>query len=107
MGYGEWLHGEGVATGMVLAAELSRDLGWLSDAEVVRIRRLIERARLPLQAPAKLDSDRFLELMAVDKKVQDGQLRLVLMESLGQSVVTAEASEAQIRAMLDSHLKGA
>jgi 3-dehydroquinate synthase len=107
MGYGEWLHGEAVATGMVLAAELSQDLGWLEESEVVRIRRLIERARLPVTAPGRMDSERFLELMAVDKKVQDGQLRLVLMRALGQSVISAEASAEQIARMLDRHLQGA
>jgi len=107
MGYGAWLHGEGVATGMVLAAELSRDLGWIAAEDVQRIRRLIEQAGLPVQAPAELSSERFLELMAVDKKVQDGQLRLVLMKALGQSVISAEASRDQIIATLDAHLKGA
>ncbi|MFO7593458.1 MAG: 3-dehydroquinate synthase [Pseudomonadota bacterium] len=107
MGYGEWLHGEGVAAGMVLAAELSRDLGWIGSEQVERIRTLIRRARLPIKAPAAMDSTRFLELMAVDKKVQDGQLRLVLMKALGESVVTAEAGQAQIKRMLDKHLKGA
>jgi len=107
MGYGQCLHGEGVATGMVLAAELSRDLGWIGQAEVERIRTLIRRARLPVQAPGEISSERFLDLMAVDKKVQDGQLRLVLMQSLGQSVITAEASREQITKMLDGHRKGA
>lgn len=107
MGYGKWLHGEGVAAGMVLAAELSRDLGWIGNEEVERIQALIKQARLPIKAPVEMDSTRFLELMAVDKKVQDGQLRLVLMRALGQSVVTAEASQAQIKNMLDKHLKGA
>lgn len=106
MGYGEWLHGEGVATGMLLAAELSMDLGWLGSDDVQRMRNLIERAGLPVEAPAELDSARFMELMAVDKKVQDGQLRLVLMQGLGHSVITAEASRAQIMAMLDRHRKG-
>lgn len=107
MGYGEWLHGEGVATGMVLAAELSRDLGWVGEDEVVRIRALIEKARLPVRAPVEITPERFLELMAVDKKVQGGQLRLVLMKALGQSVITAEATRERILGMLDAHLKGA
>ncbi len=107
MGYGEWLHGEAVATGMLLAAELSERLGWLDNRAVMRIRGLLEMARLPLQAPESLSSERFLELMAVDKKVQDGRLRLVLMKSLGQSVITDEVSAGQIAAMLDAHLKGA
>ncbi|MGM0594946.1 MAG: 3-dehydroquinate synthase, partial [Pseudomonadota bacterium] len=107
MGYGEWLHGEGVAAGMVLAAELSHDLGWLEEYEVDRIRRLIARAGLPVQAPEGLSSERFVELMAVDKKVQDGQLRLVLLKGLGEAVITAAASGEQIISMLNRHLKGA
>lgn len=106
MGYGEWLHGEAVATGMVLAAELSARLGWIDAGVVERIRRLLLQANLPVQAPANLGSDRFLELMAVDKKVLDGKLRLVLMKALGKSVITTEASAADIRAVLDAHRKG-
>jgi 3-dehydroquinate synthase len=88
MGYGEWLHGEAVATGMCMAADLSRRLGWLSEAACERAIRLIEQARLPVIPPETLSVERFLELMAVDKKVLDGRLRLVLLESIGRSVVT-------------------
>jgi len=107
MGYGEWLHGEAVATGMVLAAELSAQLGWLDSAVVERIRGLLRKARLPVVAPKALSSDRFLELMAVDKKVQDGKLRLVLMKGLGESLITSAPDVSEIRAALDAHLKGA
>jgi 3-dehydroquinate synthase len=107
MGYGEWLHGEAVATGMVLAAELSAQLGWLDDEAVERIRSLLRKARLPVVAPKALSSDRFLELMAVDKKVQDGKLRLVLMKGQGESLITSEPGASEIRAALDAHLKGA
>ena len=107
MGYGEWLHGEAVATGMVLAAELSAHQGWIDEAVVERIRRLLVKANLPVQAPKSLSSEQFLELMAVDKKVLDGKLRLVLMKGLGESVITSEASTAAIKTVLDAHLKGA
>ncbi len=107
MGYGEWLHGEAVATGMLLAALLSARLGWIDERAVERIRSLLALARLPLQAPPELDSGRFLELMAVDKKVLEGKLRLVLMKSLGQSVVTDEVKPDRIAAMLDAHIEGA
>jgi 3-dehydroquinate synthase len=106
MGYGEWLHGEAIATGMLLAAELSCDIGWLNDTDVQRIRTLLKRANLPIQAPAKMNSEQFMDLMAVDKKVQDGQLRLILMRSMGVSVITSEASGEQIIAMLERHLSG-
>lgn len=88
MGYGEWLHGEAVATGMCMAADMSRLQGWLSDQSCERIYRLIERARLPVLPPRELSSERFLELMAVDKKVLDGRLRLVLLKDIGRSMVT-------------------
>ena len=106
MGYGEWLHGEAVAAGMVLAAELSAHLGWIEGEMVERSRKLIAAANLPTEPPRELSSERFLELMAVDKKVQDGILRLVLMKGLGHSVISDEASQEQIRSVLDRHLKG-
>jgi 3-dehydroquinate synthase len=88
MGYGEWLHGEAVATGMCMAADLSSRLGWISERDLVRIQRLIQRAKLPLHPPLELSPERFLELMAVDKKVLDGSLRLVLLKAIGSSLVT-------------------
>ncbi len=90
MGYGVWLHGEAVAAGMAMAADLSRRLGWLSAAEVTRIRALIERARLPVQPPPALSAARFRELMSVDKKVQAGKLRLVLLKQLGEAVIAGD-----------------
>ena len=77
MGYGNWLHGEAVASGMVMAARMSKRLGWISDNEVDRIINLIERAQLPVRAPDKITPERFLELMAIDKKVSDGVLKLI------------------------------
>lgn len=88
MGYGEWLHGEAVAAGMCMAADLSRRLGWISGMDFERCRGLIERAGLPVTPPAELDADRFMQLMAVDKKVLDGRLRLVLLKGIGSSLVT-------------------
>jgi 3-dehydroquinate synthase len=88
MGYGEWLHGEAVGTGMYLAADLSRRLGWITDVELARTRELVRRAGLPVDPPSGIGVDRFLELMAVDKKVLDGRLRLVLLKGIGKAVVT-------------------
>ena len=102
LGYGDWLHGEAIAAGMVMAADMSRRLGWLTTAETVRIEKLIRRARLPVRAPVALSPARFLELMAVDKKVQDGRLRLVLLRHLGEAVVTDEYPRAELEATLAS-----
>lgn len=100
MGYGSWLHGEAVAAGIVMATDLSRRMGWLTEADVLRVERLLTRARLPVRAPASLSQERFLELMAVDKKVQDGQLRLVLLKAIGEAIVTAEFAPAELQATL-------
>lgn len=90
MGYGSWLHGEAVGAGMCMAARMSRHLGWLSVDQLARVERLIEAARLPTQPPEQVSAERFGELMAVDKKVMDGQLRLVLMHDIGGSVISAD-----------------
>jgi 3-dehydroquinate synthase len=90
MGYGSWLHGEAVGAGMYLAAELSRREGWLSAADVERIRVLLERAHLPVKAPPSMTEQQFLDLMAVDKKVLDGGLRLVLLKAIGEAVISGD-----------------
>lgn len=90
LGYGEWLHGEAVAAGMCMAAEMSQRLGWISPADVERARGLIAAAHLPVKPPQQMTSKQFTDAMSVDKKVLDGQLRLVLLKSLGEAVVTAE-----------------
>mgnify|MGYP006271141063 CR=1 FL=1 len=102
LGYGEWLHGEAVAAGMVLAAELSARLGWLAAADVARTRELLAGFGLPVDAPAALSAERWLGLMAVDKKVQAGRLRLVLLRRIGEAVVTADFDPAALRALLEA-----
>jgi len=89
LGYGVWLHGEAVATGMVMAADLSQRMGWISLEDLERTKKIIQRAHLPVKCPA-IPLDEFLAYMAHDKKVLDGQLRLVLMKSLGQAMITKE-----------------
>jgi 3-dehydroquinate synthase len=89
MGYGEWLHGEAVATGMLMAADLSARMGWIANEDVARIRRLLHAAKLPVTVP-DIGCDAFLSLMGQDKKVLDGQLRLVLLKKMGQAVITRE-----------------
>ena len=105
-GYGEWLHGEAVAAGMAMAAEMSRRLGWLDGADVSRVRRLLARAGLPTDPPA-LGRERFLGLMRMDKKVQAGRIRLVLLRQVGRAVCTGDYDEAQLAALLASPGGGA
>ena len=89
LGYGQWLHGEAVATGMIMAADLSQRMGWISLADLERTKKIISRANLPIVCP-KIPLDEFLAFMAHDKKVLNGQLRLVLMQQLGQAVISKE-----------------
>ena len=101
-GYGSWLHGEAVAAGMVIAARLSADLGWIAPQEVVRLENLLQRAELPVAAPEEMTAEQFLTLMARDKKVLDGRLRLVLLSSIGEAVVTDEVSQEAVVAALSA-----
>jgi 3-dehydroquinate synthase len=89
MGYGVWLHGEGVAAGTMLAADLSRRMGWLSAADVERIERSFQSGGLPTKAPA-LGVEKYLDLMGLDKKVADGKIRLILLKSIGKAVMTGD-----------------
>lgn len=89
LGYGEWLHGEAVATGMVMAADLSQRMGWISAADLQRTKDIIQRAQLPIACP-QIPLDEFLAYMAHDKKVLNGQLRLVLMKQIGQAIITRD-----------------
>ncbi|RLK47030.1 3-dehydroquinate synthase [Alkalispirillum mobile] len=98
-GYGAWLHGEAVAAGMVMAGWMSMHQGWLSEADFQRLERLLSAAGLPV-APPEMTGQRFRELMAVDKKVQDGRLRLVLLRALGDAVVTDAFDPAALQATL-------
>ena len=96
MGYGQWLHGEAIAVGTLMAADLSRQFGWLDSADIARIEQLFLRAGLPVRGPTDLSPERYLELMRHDKKVQDGKLRLVLLRAIGQAVISDIASPGQI-----------
>jgi 3-dehydroquinate synthase len=96
MGYGQWLHGEAVACGMVLASDLSAELGLIKPAFAERLRALVARAGLPVQAPA-LPLDRWFELMSVDKKAASGDIRYVLLNEPGQAIVSAAPQDVVAR----------
>ena len=91
-GYGVWLHGEAVAAGMVMAADMSWRLGNISLEEVQTLQSLLKRAQLPCVPPSEMSNQDFIDLMQVDKKVLDGKLRLVLLTAIGQAVVTSDFS---------------
>ena len=100
-GYGTWLHGEAVAAGMVMAAELSARMGLLPASDSARLRTLIGRAGLPVTPPL-LDQARWLELMALDKKSAQGRMRFVLLEALGKAALKSGVDEPLVRQVLAS-----
>lgn len=104
LGYGEWLHGEAVGAGMVMAADMSARLGWIGRADAERARKLIAAANLPIKAPSSMNEEQFLSAMAVDKKVLDGRLRLVLLKALGEAVVTSDFDHDSLLATIQASL---
>ena len=98
-GYGEWLHGEAIAAGMCMAAEFSRRLGWLNAEDVERTRTVLTQLNLPVDPP-QFDPAGFLDAMSQDKKVIAGQIRLVLLKSIGKAIVTADYPEHQLVELL-------
>jgi 3-dehydroquinate synthase len=101
LGYGEWLHGEAVGCGMVMASDLSVRLGLMPPAFLDRMQRLVERAGLPVRAPA-IGVDRFMDLMRVDKKAQGGAIHYVVIEALGRAR-TQTAPDELVRAVVEAH----
>ena len=100
MGYGVWLHGEAVAAGTIMAADMSRRLGWISEQDVNRVRQLFVRAGLPVVAP-KMGAEKYIQLMGMDKKIVDGQMRFVLLKALGHAVISSEVPVDMLRATLE------
>ena len=103
MGYGVWLHGEAVAAGTVLAADVSQRMGLLKTAQVERIRALYRSAGLPDTAP-DLGVERYMDYMGLDKKVEGGRIRFVLLRGIGASFVSADVPEADLTAALTHYV---
>ena len=103
MGYGNWLHGEAISAGMVMAAELSKEHGWIDQAGVNSMCALLKKANLPVETPREISAARFSELMSIDKKVQDGVLHLVLMKSLGESIISSDFDPDLLLKVLGMH----
>lgn len=99
MGYGVWLHGEAVAAGTMMAADLSQRMGWLNQAEIIRIKNILEAANLPIKAP-DLGVERYLDLMGLDKKVENGKIRLILQQGIGKSVITSDYDAEKLKETL-------
>lgn len=103
LGYGRWLHGEAVAAGMGMAADLSARLGWIDSDARERAARLIRRADLPVKPPPELTEADFMRLMGHDKKVKAGRIRLVLLRAIGEAVLTDDFDPKMLHATLKSY----
>jgi 3-dehydroquinate synthase len=102
LGHGQWLHGEAVAAGMCMAADMSARLGRLRQDELARINSIVHAAGLPRLAPASVSAERMLDLMAVDKKVLAGKVRLILLDAIGAASITSEFDGALLAATLQT-----
>lgn len=106
-GYARYLHGEAVGIGLVMAAGLSQLLGWLSSADVERVRALVSAAGLPAAVPEDMTPADFMQHMAHDKKVVSGQLRFVLMRRLGEALVSGDVPADKLERLLAAHCTAA
>ena len=102
MGYGVWLHGEAVAAGTMMAADLSQRMDWLSADDLARIKNSLLAANLPL-VPPKLGTAKYLDLMGLDKKVENGKIRLVLQQGIGRAVITSDYDADKLNACLSAY----
>ena len=102
-GYGNWLHGEAVAVGILLAMDLSAHRGWIESTDVETYRSLLRTMGLPVQVPSDMTPQNFLDIMARDKKVVDGRMRLVLLRAVGQACICDDVTEAELLAFLAEH----
>ncbi len=103
IGYGKYLHGEAVAIGMGYAADLSNRMGWITKADVDRIIALLQLAGLPVEPPANISVAQFLDLMAVDKKNIDGNIRLILLESIGKATLPINIEQSTLEQTLKNY----
>ncbi|MEM7401297.1 MAG: 3-dehydroquinate synthase, partial [Pseudomonadota bacterium] len=101
VGYGNWLHGEAVAYGMIMAMHLSIKLGWIKEQDYLRLEELLQKANLPIEAPRNLSPEKFMQLMSVDKKVRDGKLYLVLLQQIGSAILTADFTHSLLEESLN------
>lgn len=103
IGYGQYLHGEAVAIGTCQAADLSRRKGWLNDEDVARIIALFKKTKLPVNPPEEIGTQRFLDLMAVDKKNIDGQIRLILLKKIGEATLPVDVNRELLEVTLRTY----
>ncbi|SFV76511.1 3-dehydroquinate synthase [hydrothermal vent metagenome] len=100
LGYGVFLHGEAISVGMLMATKLSQLSGDLNENEVIQVKDLLEKSNLPISVAGKISASEFLSAMSVDKKVVDGNIRLILMRRLGESYISDTYEQAQLEQVI-------
>jgi 3-dehydroquinate synthase len=103
MGYGKWLHGEAVAAGMMLASDLSSRMGMLNDKDVKRVQNILSKGKLPTRAP-NLGTETYLHWMGLDKKVEQGKIRFILLKKIGEAMITADVPDEMLDATLNRYV---
>ena len=106
MGYGNWLHGEAVGMGMVMAADVSMRHGWITQTDVDRIMQLVAQAGLPTTLPQDMDYETFMRYMQVDKKVREGKINYVLLDAPGKAKITNQVDNKHIQACIEQYRGG-
>lgn len=102
MGYGNWLHGEAVATGMIMAADLSLRHGWIDKNVKQRAIKLLEQAHLPIQSPQEMTPEQYMDIMAIDKKVDQGKIKLILLKAMGEAVISSDYDPGLLKETLNN-----
>jgi 3-dehydroquinate synthase len=100
-GYGNWLHGEAVAAGMMIAARLSQQLGWLSDRQCLRIQAVLQKMNLPVHVPDDMAAIDFYEKMQIDKKVTNGKIRFILLKDIGKATIESNITQQKVIAAIN------
>ena len=100
MGYGNWLHGEAVATGMVMAVDLSYRQQWIDDSLRQRTKDLLQKANLPVTSPTNMTVDQYMSAMSIDKKVTNGTIQFILLKGLGEAIVTSNYNPDSLKETL-------
>ena len=102
-GYGNWLHGEAVGTGMLMAGDLSQRMGKLTEEDVHRIDNIVDGAQLPTRSPVDMDYKKFMKYMSVDKKVEAGKINFVLLDAIGKAVITSDYDDTLLQQTINAH----
>jgi len=104
-GYGHYLHGEAVSIGIGIAADISKQMGWLTESDLERILTLLKKSRLPIISPTDMTVAQYMELMLLDKKNVDGKIRVILLESIGKATLPFSIDSVSLQTMLKNYVE--